>query len=343
MASFKNVWVHRHARGACLCIAALAAHVYAEEKPRIEPTPVSHANWVIVQPAFAQGFRFDTASTIADELSGMWGRQIVVDVATRGQGDAAFSWSLSVASQQYAVLVAPEESLRVSASSHSHPAHISNFEPLLLLGFKRWCAFVHKDSPLQAAVQLRKWVAQLNRPVRIALPFTEGRMQLWVHGMEHATNHAWQVQPYRINGDFAAALEQGADLALARCDRIGASSTQVRALVQSGSKNGEGALEIPTFEEAGWLPFEHGWTALLVPKGVPEQERSVMEQALQRIASTSKMRKGLKMAGFESAGLSPSASRAYMARFVSGWELVEQFLMGAYVNDAWQRKDSTRR
>lgn len=342
MFSSMNVWTRWRARAACLSMAALVSHVCAEEKLSIGQPLQSQANWVIVQPAFAQGFRFDTAQALAHELSRMLGRQIVVDAATRGQGDAAFRWSLSVAAQQYAVLVAPEESLRVSTSSLAHPAHIANFEPLLLLGFKRWCAFVHSESPLQAAGQLHSWVAQLDRPVRIALPFSEGRMQLWVHGMEHATNHAWQVQPYSVNGDFAAVLEQGADLALARCDRIGASSTQVRALVQSGRKPFAGQPETPTFEEAGWLPFEHGWTALFVPKAVPEQERSVMEQALQRIASTSKMRDGLKLAGFEPADLSPGASRIYLERFVSGWAMVEQFLLDEHVVDAWRRKASVK-
>lgn len=107
MFSSMNVWTRWRARAACLSMAALVSHVCAEEKLSIGQPLQSQANWVIVQPAFAQGFRFDTAQALAHELSRMLGRQIVVDAATRGQGDAAFRWSLSVAAQQYAVLVAP--------------------------------------------------------------------------------------------------------------------------------------------------------------------------------------------------------------------------------------------
>lgn len=63
---------------------------------------------------------------------------------------------------------------------------------------------------------------------------------------------------------------------------------------------------------------------------------------MQRIASTSKMRDELKLAGFEPADLSPGASRIYLERFVSGWAMVEQFLLDEHVVDAWRRKASVK-
>lgn len=326
----RKFWVRWGASMLCASLAMLASHAQAEQKTSSQTTQSRQAKWVIVQPAFAEGFRFDTAAAFAEELSRMRGHSVSVDAATRGKGVEAFRWSLTVAPQQPSVLILPEEAVLMGESRKAHPAHVSNFEPLLVLGFKRWCAFVHESSPLQDASQLRGWVGQLDRPVRIALPLSAGRMELWVQGMRHSTQHPWQVQTYRINGDFAAALSQGADLALARCDRLGAQSAKLRVLVQSGHVRSAQQADIPTFEQAGWLPLEHGWSAFFAPSVIPVEVRAEMAQALHHIASTASIRKGLMAADFQPADLSPSASRAYIERFVSGWELVEQFLQGQH-------------
>lgn len=325
-----NVWVRwRMWAAACLGMTAIASHVCAEEKGSTEQTQASGGNWVIVHPAFVQGFRFDSATAFSAELSRIWGQAVPVHASTRGKGVEAMRWSLSVAPQQPSVLLLPEESVLMGESRKPHPAHVSNYETLLVLGFKRWCMFVHQDSPVQSAVQLRDWVGQQTAPIRIALPLAAGRMHLWVQGMVQNTQHAWEIQSYRVNGDFAAALTQGrADLALARCDRIGMQSKEVRVLVQSGDTRAAEMADVPTFEQAGLLPFEHGWSAFFAPKSVPVRERAAMAQALHRAASSMRIQQGLKAAGFQPADLSPSASRAYIERFVSGWELVEQFLMG---------------
>lgn len=340
----EKAWRRQCVGAACASLAILASHAHAEKKVNSVPVPSSQANWVIVQPAFAEGFRFDLAAAFSAELSRIWGQAIPVDPSTRGKGVDAMRWSLSVAPQQPSVLLLPEESVLMGESRKPHPAHVSNYETLLVVGFKRWCMFVHQDSPVQSAAQLRDWVGQQTAPIRIALPLAAGRMHLWVQGMAQNMQHAWEVQSYRVNGDFAAALTQGrADLALARCDRIGTQSTELRVLVQSGDTRAAEMADVPTFEQAGLLPFEHGWSAFLVPKSVPVRERAAMAQALHRAASSMRIQQGLKAAGFQPADLSPSASWAYIERFVSGWELVEQFLMGEHVNDSWQRKESAKR
>lgn len=322
------VWIRRSLQGILLGVGMSLLGVHAGEKTQTPARKMAPPKWVVVQPAHAHGFQFDMATAVATGLTREWGYPVRIDAATRGKGSDAARWSLEAAPRQPSVLLLPEESMLFGDAAKDLPMHIAHFEPLVVLAFKRWCLFTRADFPLDSAQRLRTWLAKHTVPVRIALPIAAGRMRLWTQGMAYLTQHRWDMQPYGVNGDFARALADGADMAIGRCDRVGARKGDLKVLLQSGDTRAPQAPDIPTFREAGWAPFEHGWSVAFAPKTVDVAERERMAQALYRVAQTPAVREGLRNAGFMPADLPPRESAAHIESFVKAWASVGHFLLG---------------
>jgi len=319
-------WLIKIRRYLLISIAMAGSTSYAVETVKPSIPAAKNSPWVIVQPRWAPGFMIDTAEEISKGLERELGYEVPIDAATRGLGEKAMQWSLDVAPTQANIVVVPEESILIFPEKEHLASHLKNFEPLLVLAYKRWCAYTLQSSSLTSAAQLADWLSKSSAPVRVAVPSMTGRISLWVKGMAQQTRREWQPQEYGVNGDFVKSLTEGADIAIARCDRIGASKSNIRLLVHSGGPKNIFYKDIPKFGELGWLPFSSGWVGVLAPNVINVEDRERLAQAIYKVMQKDAVKNRMIAAGFIPANLPPLDSRQFISSFYQSWALIDKLL-----------------
>ena len=281
--------------------------------------------WVIAAP-WRSPSRSGTPDFFAQELSQELSVPVKVEEAIEGAKELTLAWSLANATSRPNLIFLSDELVLTQGNAKAdNPRNLSHYEPLALIWLTRWCLFASQGTAPQEPASMLHALQKRAHPPHIAIPEEGGRMSVWVKGMEIRTQRKWKVSTYGLGGSVAAALQQGADVALGYCSRQKAHPNETRILLQSTSFH-EGPQKT---DSRGWLPLNHGWVAWAAPKQISTQQRDAMAAALYRVMSKPHVQKRLQAAGHIFEYWTPAQTRTYVESFTASWVSVQQLLESA--------------
>lgn len=313
---WRRGWVH----------SALGAVVLAASLPLQAQAPA--AAWQLVVPVASPAYRMDIGSLFAEALRKESGQTLQLQRGSLNQGVEALRSSLAQAPEVPSLVLMPEElALFGDAALHS-PQHMIHYQPLLVVLETYWCLVVDERSPLRHAKDLLGWAKSKKMSPLIALPVAHGRMRLWVQGMAERTQRVWGIQTYGIGGDASLALQQGADLALVRCDQQWRNAQKTRVLAKSTKVPMGDWPRVPEFSDLGWMPLGNGWLAWVAPKSLPEPQRKAMAQLLYASSRATHIQSEIVASGQVAVDMTPEASRQYIEAFTRTWHDIGHLMLG---------------
>jgi tripartite-type tricarboxylate transporter receptor subunit TctC len=316
-------------RGLCVLStgAVLAPHLVGSAA-RAQRSPSDWPNRVvrIVVPLAAGGPTDTVARVLAEQLSKIWGHQVVVE----NKGGAGTNLGNEMVARSdpdgYTVLFATA-SLAVSRSLYRSLSYdaLADLAPVSLVSRFPFFMFVPNSSPAKSVMEFIAYAKAHPGKVTLASPGTGSAPHLAGELFRQMAKIELAHVPYR---GAAPALN---DLIPGRVDSYFGSASllenmrsgQIRGLGVSGLKRDPVAPELPTIAEAGVPGYEvSSWQGLFVPaRTPPEIVKKMSVDTIEALADPAARRK-LEQAGYPVAGSSPGELAALLRSDIDKWSHV---------------------
>jgi tripartite-type tricarboxylate transporter receptor subunit TctC len=276
-----------------------------------------------IVPVAAGGPTDTVARIVAEQLSKIWGQQIVIE----NKGGAGTNLGNEMVARSnpdgYTVLFATA-SLAVNSSLYRSLSYdaITDLAPVSLVAKFPFFMFVPSSSPARSVMEFVAYAKAHPGKVTLASPGTGSAPHLAGELFKQMAKIELAHVPYR---GAAPALN---DLIPGRVDCYFGSGTllenvrsgQLRGLAVTGAKRDPVAPELPTMAEAGIAGYEvSSWQALFVPAKTPSE--IVRKASVDTIAALADpMIKGkMEQAGYTAVSSSPDELRALLRSEIEKW------------------------
>jgi tripartite-type tricarboxylate transporter receptor subunit TctC len=287
--------------------------------------PLEWPNRVVrlIVPFAAGGPTDIVARIVAEQLSKIWGQQVVIE--NRGGAGTNIGNEIVARSDPdgYTVLFATA-SLAVNRSLYRSLSYdpIADFAPVSLVTRLAHFVFVPNSSPFHSIKELIDYAKSHPGKLTMASPGTGSAPflaeMLFLQMADIKMTHV----PYRgaspaftdlIPGRVDCLFSSGASLSYSR-------SGQVRVLATSGPKRDVAAPDVPTIAEAGVPGYDvTGWQALFVPaKTPPEVVRKISADTNTALANPA-IRDKLAETGYAAGGSSPEELGTLLKSEIVRW------------------------
>jgi tripartite-type tricarboxylate transporter receptor subunit TctC len=280
----------------------------------------------IVVPVAAGGPTDTVARVLADQLSKIWGHQVVVE-NKGGAGTNLGSEMVARADPDgYTVLFATS-SLAVNRSLYRSLSYdpLADLLPVSLISRFPLFMFVPNSSPAKSVMEFIAYAKAHPGKITLASPGTGSAPHLAGELFRQMAKIDLAHVPYR---GAAPALN---DLIPGRVDSYFGSGTllenmrsgQIRGLAVTGVKRDPVAPELPTIAEAGIPGYEaSSWHALFVPaKTRPEIVSKMSADTVKALADPTARTK-LERAGYTVVGSSPDELQTLLRSEIDKWSAV---------------------
>jgi tripartite-type tricarboxylate transporter receptor subunit TctC len=280
----------------------------------------------IVVPVAAGGPTDTVARVLADQLSKIWGHQVVVE----NKGGAGTNLGNEMAARAdpdgYTVLFATS-SLAVNRSLYRSLSYdpLADLLPVSLISRFPLFMFVPNSSPAKSVMEFIAYAKAHPGKITLASPGTGSAPHLAGELFRQMAKIDLAHVPYR---GAAPALN---DLIPGRVDSYFGSGTllenmrsgQIRGLAVTGLKRDPVAPELPTMAEAGVPGYEaSSWHALFVPaKTRPEIVSKMSADTVKALADPTARNK-LERAGYTVLGSSPDELQTLLRSEIDKWSAV---------------------
>jgi tripartite-type tricarboxylate transporter receptor subunit TctC len=279
-----------------------------------------------VVPVAAGGPTDIVARVLAEQLSKIWGQQVVVE--NKGGAGTNLGNELVARSEPdgYTVLYATS-SLAVNRSLYRSLSYdaLADFAAVSLVARFPLFMFVPNSSPARTVMELVAYAKAQPGKLTLASPGTGSSPHLAGELFEQMANIEMAHVPYRgaapalndlLPGRVDCYFGSGALLAYAR-------SGEMRALAVTGVERDPAAPELPTMAEAGIAGYEvSSWHGLFVPARTPtEIIRKMSADTITALADPA-IQARLKQAGYAALGSSPEKLQALLNSEIKKWSAV---------------------
>lgn len=280
----------------------------------------------VIVPVAAGGPTDTVARVLADQLSKIWGHQVVVE--NRGGAGTNLGNEMVVRSDPdgYTVLFATS-SLAVNRGLYRALSYdaLTDLAPVSLVSRFPFFMFVPNSSPAKTVMEFIAYAKAHPGKVTLASPGTGSAPHLAGELFRQMAKIDLAHVPYR---GAAPALN---DLIPGRVDCYFGSGTllenmrsgQIRGLAVTSIKRDPVAPELPTIAEAGVPGYEaSSWHGLFVPaKTPPEIVKKMSVDTVEALADPA-ARSKLERAGYTVVGSSPAELQALLKSDVEKWSTV---------------------
>jgi tripartite-type tricarboxylate transporter receptor subunit TctC len=280
----------------------------------------------VIVPVAAGGPTDIVARMLGENLSKIWGQQVVVENKPGAGTNIGNEYVARSDPDGYTILFGTA-SLAVNTSLYRSLSYdpIADFAPVSLVTELAYFVFVPNSSPAHSIKELIEYAK--SRPGKLTIaspgtgsaPFLAEMLFLQMAGIE--MTHV----PYR------GASPAFADLIPGRIDCYFGSGTllsyarsgQVRVLASTGAKREAAAPDVPTVAEAAVPGYEvTAWQALFVPaKTPPDIVRKISADTNKALADPATKDK-LAQSGYLAEGSSPAALEKLLKAEISRWSHV---------------------
>ncbi len=280
----------------------------------------------IVVPVAAGGPTDTVARVLADQLSKIWGHQVVVE----NKGGAGTNLGNEMAARAdpdgYTVLFATS-SLAINRSLYRSLSYdpLADLLPVSLVSRFPLFMFVPNSSPAKSVMEFIAYAKAHPGKITLASPGTGSAPHLAGELFRQMAKIDLAHVPYR---GAAPALN---DLIPGRVDSYFGSGTllenmrsgQIRGLAVTGVKRDPVSPELPTIAEAGIPGYEaSSWHALFVPaKTRPEIVSKMSADTIEALADATARNK-LERAGYTVVGSSPDELQTLLRSEIDKWSAV---------------------
>jgi tripartite-type tricarboxylate transporter receptor subunit TctC len=280
----------------------------------------------VIVPVAAGGPTDIVARMLGENLSKMWGQQVVVENKPGAGTNIGNEYVARSDPDGYTILFGTA-SLAVNTSLYRSLSYdpVTDFAPVSLVTELAYFVFVPNSSPARSIKEFIDYAK--SRPGKLSIaspgtgsaPFLAEMLFLQMAGIE--MTHV----PYR------GASPAFADLIPGRIDCYFGSGTllsyarsgQVRVLASTGAKREAAAPDVPTIAEAAVPAYEvTAWQALFVPaKTPPDIVRKISADTNKALAEPATKEK-LAQSGYIAEGSSPAALEKLLKSEISKWSHV---------------------
>jgi tripartite-type tricarboxylate transporter receptor subunit TctC len=266
---------------------------------------------------------------VAEQLSRMWGQQVIIDNKGGAAGTIGANQVAKSEPDGYTLLMAASPEIAIARSTQRDLPYdpVKDFTPIALVAMSPFLLVVH---PSVSATTVRELIeiAKARPKALNYASFGAGTSNHFVAELFRVSAGVDIVHvPYRGSAPAMTDLLGGRiqmmfDTFPAALQYV--QSGQLRAIGAATTRRSLLAPEVATLDEAGLPGFVGGsWVGLLAPAGTPEPIVSKIRTAMERL-----MREGfgdtLQKRGLEEAGASGAEFQAFIEREVAKWANVAQ-------------------
>jgi tripartite-type tricarboxylate transporter receptor subunit TctC len=297
---------------AAACFIAAAAFA---QTPATAPAQAFPSRTVRINVPFSAGSGPDVfVRVLAERLSKLWGRQVLVDARPGGNGFIAIE----------AVKKAPPDGHELLIVANSHMAINPNlmkklpydpekdFVPVALLFRNSFFITVASDSPYQSVPALIAAAKANPGKLSYGTPYVGSPPHLGSALFEYLTGTKMIHVPFKDTTQIFISVANG-DVSWA-FGSVGSTAPIVKTgklkLIAIGAKSRLPTHpDIPTIEEAGGPPgvLVDAWTGLIAPRGTPEAVVRRINGDIVRQLGEADILERLRILGFEAAPVTPEA------------------------------------
>jgi tripartite-type tricarboxylate transporter receptor subunit TctC len=306
--------------------AVLAPHFIGSAAPAQRSPDWPNRVVRVIVPVAAGGPTDTVARVLAEQLSKIWGYQVVVE----NKGGAGTNLANEMVARSdpdgYTVLYATA-SLAVNRSLYRSLSYdaLSDLAPVSLVSRFPFFMFVPNSSPAKSVMEFIAYAKAHPGKITLASPGTGSAPHLAGELFRQMAKIDLAHVPYR---GAAPALN---DLIPGRVDSYFGSASllenmrsgQIRGLAVTGIKRDPVAPELPTIAEAGVPGYEvSSWQGLFVPaRTPPEIVKKMSVDTIDALADPPTRHK-LEQAGYPVAGSSPGELQALLRSDIDKWSHV---------------------
>ena len=285
-----------------------------------------HAVKVIV--AFSTGGTIDTLTRIlVDKLGQKWDQSVIVDNRPGGAGNIGAAAAAHSTPDGYTLHMGGQPlTANVTLAPTNAFDPMTDFEPIIFIGWAQDVLMVGKDSPYKTVKDLL--AAAKAAPGKL----NYGSLGIGSSGhlatvlMEDATGVRVQHVPYTSIGQLQT--DTGSGRLNMWISTLGGQlgvirGGTLRALAVSGENRASALPDVPTFKELGVPLVEpSSWFGLFAPKGTPKDVVAKINADMNAILNDPAMRAKLEGLGFTLHGGAPEFVADFMKHDVEKWKKV---------------------
>ena len=302
--------------------AAAAASFAAPPLPRASTAWPSRPIRIVV-PVPPGGSLDVLARTIAKELSGRLGQQVLVDNVAGGGSNIAFGQVAKSAPDGYTLLLGWDSLVINPGLYPSIPYRLDQFAPITLAITAPQVFVVGAKSPLKSLRGLLDEAAARPGALTMANAGSGSPGHLAATLLESSSGVRFTHVPYKGGAPAVTDLLAGHVDALAVT--LPAAIAPIRAgrlvaLGVSSPRRATGVPEIPTVSESGVVGYElNSWQGLLAPTGTPQPVIELLSRHIVDVLRDRTVSEHLVHQGFEIVGSTPEAFDHELKRLAPRW------------------------
>jgi tripartite-type tricarboxylate transporter receptor subunit TctC len=269
-----------------------------------------------------------TARLLADRLTEIWGKAVVVENITGAGGNIATERAAKAAPDGYTLLMAGNASIIFNPSLYDRLPFdpVKDFAPITQIFIAANVLAVHSDSPV-------KNIAHLITLAR-AQPGKLTYAHAGVGTSQHLAGELFKamakvdLQPVAYRGSTAIMPDLVAGrLSLCFCNVVNVMPLvrdgKLRVFAVTSLKRSAVVPDLPTMVESGFAGFEAvPWFGLMAPAGTPQAIIEKVHRDTVRLLAVPELRKRLEELGLDIVGSSPAEFAALIKTELPQWAKV---------------------
>jgi tripartite-type tricarboxylate transporter receptor subunit TctC len=267
-----------------------------------------------------------TARTVAGQISGPLGQQVIVENRPGANGAIGMQAVAHAKPDGYTLVVGSVSSTVVPGIISKNPGFdlLKDFVPVGTIANTPLLLTVNKASPHKSVADLV--AAAKKAPGTLNYGNSAGLYQLALEALNQQAGIDLLAVPFKGPADAATELLAGRlDVnpdSMGSAGRLLAAG-QIRALAILGAARAQSMPEVPTMQELGYKDFDfNGWIGFLAPAGTPQPIVDRLHQEIAQAMKSEELRKVYANLGMEAIALSPQQYRDTMMRDTAAYQRV---------------------